>query len=296
MKVFTGSSNPTLAKKLAQTLKVPFGKVKLSRFSNGEARVWIQDKHPHEAAVIVQSLAPQPDQSLVEFTLIIDALKRFGVKKVIAVMPYLGYSKQDKVFRPGEPLSAKVIVQMLQTAAFDQLITFDLHNQAIVGFFNQPIIQLSAQSLFLNHFAQLKTQDTLIVAPDAGSAKSSAQLAQKLGLEVVYIDKARDLVSGKVSIKGISRSVKGKQLIIMDDMIVTGGTLIKAAEFLKKKGAVQIFVGATHHLYVPGTQAKISASPIDQLIVSDTIQAPKQYNKLKIISVAPLLAAAIKKL
>ena len=296
MFVFSGSSNQKLAKKIAQNLKCKLGKVKLDRFPNGEARVRIKEKTANKTAIIVQSFSLPVDKHIIEFCLLCDALKRLGAKKIIAVIPWLGYSKQDKVFRSGEPLSVKVITQIIQTAPFDKVIIFDLHNQSIIGFFDKPIIQLSTQTLFLDFFKKIiKTDNFMVIAPDAGSIKNSTAFAGKLGLPIAYIDKERDLLTGKVKIHGISKKITDKNLIIVDDMISTGSTLVETAKFLKKQGGKKIYVAATHHLFVPQVQAKLKASPIDKLLISDTIENKSPSSKfLSIVSVAKLIADAIK--
>lgn len=296
MKIFSGTSNQKLALKLTKELKVKLGKINISRFANNECRVSIKEKDVNTTAVILQSLSNPPDTHIIEFCLIADAVKRLGAKKLIAIIPYLGYSKQDKIFKGGEPLSVKVVAQIIQTSSFSKIITIDLHNQAIVGFFEKPVIQLSANKMFLNYFSKLKDSNTIVIAPDAGAIKNSTDFANKLNLEVAYIDKIRDLSTGKVKIRGLSRDITNKKIIMIDDMISTGSTLIASAKYLKKKGAKSIIAGITHHLYVEGTQEKIERSKIDKLIVTDTIKKPKgvKYKKLKIISVAKLTAEALK--
>jgi len=290
MLIFSGSSNKNIAKKLAKELKIRLGKIELSRFANDEARVWIKEKKVGRKAVVVQSLSQPTDHHLIEFCLICDALKRKGVKEIIGVIPWLGYSKQDKVFREGESLSVKVIAKMLQVAGLEKIVTFDLHNLAILGFFDIPLINLSANQLFIEHFKSKVDENTIVVAPDAGAVKSSSSFAQKLGVDVTYIDKKRDLNSGKVMIKGVSGKVKGKNVLIVDDMLATGETLIETAKFLKKEKVQSIKVAVTHHLYVDGVQEKIDKSKIDELMVTDTVKQKDKSNKLKIISVVGMLA------
>lgn len=292
--VFSGSSNQTLAKKLAKELKTRLGKVELSRFSNDEARVWINETNPGKTAVLVQSLSAPTDQNLVEFCLIADALNRLGVKKIIAVIPWLGYSKQDKVFRPGEPLSVKVIAKMLQVVPLEKVITFDLHNLAIPGFFEVPVINLSGRKVFRELMSKTITDNTVIAAVDAGSVKSSERFSDDLGgVPLVYMNKVRDLVTGKVVFKSISEKVLGKNVLIKDDLISSGSTLVEAARFLKSNGAAKIDVCATHHLYVPGAQEKLDKSAINQIIVTDTVEPKSKPKKLKVISVAAMIAAEI---
>lgn len=294
MFIFSGSSNQTLAKRLAKELGTRLGKIELSRFSNDEARVWINEANPGKQAVLVQSLSAPTDEHLVEFCLIGDALQRLGVKRIIAVIPWLGYSKQDKVFRQGEPLSVKVIAKMLQVVPLEKVITFDLHNLAIPGFFEVPVVNLSGRKLFRDLISKKVTSETVIAAVDAGSVKSSERFSDDLGgVTIVYMNKMRDLVSGKVVFKSISEPVKGKRVIIKDDLISTGSTLVEAAKFLHKDGAASIEVCATHHLYVPGAQAKLDQSPLKSLMVTDTIEPQSKSKKLHIVSVAATIAAEI---
>ncbi len=289
MMIFSGLSNQSLAKKIAGELEVDLGKVEITRFANDEARVWVKESKVEKEVVVIQSLSQPTDHNLVEFCLLCDALKRMGVREITAVIPWMGYSKQDKVFRAGEPLSVKVIAKMLQVVDLEKIITFDLHNLSILGFFEVPVVNLSARDLFLDYFKKQVSQKTLVVAPDAGAVKASTSFADSLGVGVAYIDKKRDLKTGEVSIKGISREVKGTEVIIVDDMVVTGGTLIKTAEFLKKQGVKSVKVGATHHLYVPRTQEKLDKSVIDEVVVTDTIEQKVKSKKLKILSVAKIV-------
>lgn len=294
MLVFSGSSNQTLAKKIAQELKTRLGKIELTRFSNDEARVHVAESKPGREAVLVQSLSIPVDQNLVEFCLLADALNRLGVKKIIAVIPWLGYSKQDKVFRPGEPLSVKVIAKMLQVVPLDKVITFDLHNLAIPGFFEVPVINLSGRKVFRELMSKTITDKTVIAAVDAGSVKSSERFSDDLGgVALVYMNKIRDLVTGKVVYKSMSESVEGKAVLIKDDLISTGSTLVEAAKFLKTNGAKTIDVCATHHLYVPGAQEKLDESAINQILVTDTIEPKSKSKKLKVVSVAKIIAEEI---
>jgi ribose-phosphate pyrophosphokinase len=289
MMIFSGSSNPALAEKVSQAASIPIGEVELSRFANDEARVWIQNERVDREVALIQSLSRPTDQHLVEFTLMADALKRIGVREITAVIPWLGYSKQDKVFRPGEPLSVKIIAQILQTVRLERVITFDLHNLAILGFFEVPVVNLSSKQLFIDFFKSRIDERTVVVAPDAGAVKNSTAFAYELGLDVAYINKKRDLVTGDVFIQGINRDIADHRVIIVDDMIVTGSTLIEVAAFLKAHGARSVEVAATHHLYVPGVQEKLDGSEVDLLVVTDTIKPQATSAKLQVLSVAGLI-------
>jgi ribose-phosphate pyrophosphokinase len=285
MQIFSGSSNRDLAEKIAKILGTKLGEMEISQFANGETRVWVKEKKIEKSVIVVQSLSSPTNEHLVEFCLICDALQRGGATDIAAVIPWMGYSKQDKVFRVGEPLSAKVVAQIIQTTKIKKLITFDLHNRAIMGFFDIPTIELSAKSIFLEYFRSRITDKMIVVAPDAGSVKSSSNFARELKLPIAYMDKRRDYLTGKVDVMGMSGEVKGQHVVIVDDLIVTGCTIIEAAKYLKAQGALTVTVAATHHLYVPGAQEKLVASDIGEIVVTDTVQ-PTNGGKLKILSVA----------
>ena len=289
MTVYSGSSNQPFAEEYAQHHSLSLGKVEISRFENSELRVRVLDAEVESQVTLIQSLSHPTNDHLVEFCLIADALKRAGAKQINAIIPYIGYSKQDKVFRAGEPLSVKVIANMLQTAPIDRITTFDLHNPSIVGFFDIPLVNIYARPAFLEYFRPTLGERAIVVAPDAGSMKNSTQFAVELGLQVAYIDKKRDLSTGKVEIIGMSREVEGFDCILIDDMISTGSTLIEVSRFLKSRGARSVRIGVTHHLYIDGVQEKIEASDIDELVVSNTIARKITGKKLKEVSVVGLI-------
>lgn len=302
MQIFAGSSNLQLAKKMAELVGTALGELEISQFANGETRVWIKEKKVEKSVVLVQSLSTPTNENLVEFCLICDALRRGGATEITAVIPWMGYSKQDKVFRPGEPLSAKVVAQILQVARPSRIITVDLHNRATLGFFDMPITELSAKPLLVEYFRAKVKEGTVVVAPDAGSVKASTAFATEIGVPVVYVDKKRDLVTGEVKVLGMSRSVKGLNVIIVDDNVFTGSTLLETAKELKEAGAKSIRVGLTHHLYVPGVQEKLEKSEIDEIVVTDTVargatneKAEKRNSKLKVLSVSSLIVDEIAK-
>jgi len=296
MYVFGGSAGIGLAKKIAGLTGAKLGETEVTYFANGEMRVWVKAKNVGRSAVVIQSFTVPVNGNIVQFCFLCDALYRMGVHDITAVIPWLGYSKQDKVFRPGEALSVKVVAKMIQVVPLSRIITLDLHNLAILGFFEIPVTNLSAQTLFVEYFRKQIDDKTIVVAPDAGAVKNSTAFAAELGLPVAYLDKHRDLASGEVTVSGISRSVKGSGVLITDDMIVTGETLVETAKYLKREGAKSICVAATHHLYVPGAEDKIEKSGIDEVVVTDTIARPagEKSRKLIVLSVATLVADALK--
>lgn len=291
MKVFSGSSNPQLAEKVAKKLGVRMGEVELSRFSNDEARVWIKEKQVPKKVVLLQSLSQPTDHNLVEYVLMVDALKRMGVREIIAVIPWFGYSKQDKVFRKGEPLSAQVMAEIVQTGEVKKIITFDLHSKEIERFFKVPLINLSAKSILIDEFRKIK--NAVVAAPDLGAKKPSANVARELGFELVVIEKKRDLNTGMVEVMKMKGEVKNKQVLIFDDMIATGSTVLETTKLLFKKGAKSVQVAVVHHLYVNGAQKAIDKSKIKRLVVTDTINPFEKSKKLKVLSVAGLIAEEI---
>lgn len=289
MQIFAGSSNPELAKKIADLLKIKLGEIEISKFPNGEIRVWVKEPKIEKEVILVQSLSTPTNDHLIEFCLICDALRRGGATDITAVIPWMGYSKQDKVFRSGEPLSAKVIAQIIQVGHVSKIITFDLHNKATLGFFEIPVMDLTAKPLLIEYFRKGVGESTVVVAPDAGAVKASNAFATELGVPIVYMDKKRDLVTGEVSVLGMSRSVEGADVIIVDDNVFTGSTLLETAKELKKSGAKSIRVGLTHHLYVSGVQDKLDNSEIDEIVVTDTVALGDEGKKLKILSVGSMV-------
>lgn len=295
MQIFSGSSNRKLAIKIAELMRTPLGDIEISNFANGETRVWIKEQKIEKQVVLVQSLSTPTNEHLVEFNLICDALHRGGASEIIAVIPWMGYSKQDKVFRNGEPLSAKVVAQIIQSARPSKIITIDLHNRATLGFFDCPIVELTAKPLLIKYFEKVINEKTVVVAPDSGAVKASTDMAVYLKVPVVYIDKKRDLETGEVEVVGMSSDVTGAEVIIFDDNVFTGSTLLATAKELKKAGAKSIKVGLTHHLHVEGVQEKIEESEIDEIVVSDSVseKGEGKSKRLKILSVAQMIVDEI---
>lgn len=292
MKIFSGSANEKLAKEIAKKLSTKLGEVEISRFSNNEARIWIKDKNINNQAVVVQSFSNHPDEKIIEFCLLCDALKRMGIRDIVGVIPWFAYCVQDKVFRPGESLSSKVVAKIIQNTRINKVVTIDLHNETIAGFFDIPFVHLSAVPVFIDYF-KTKANFDLIVSPDVGGLKRATRFAQVLDLPLATINKKRDLATGKVKILGVNAKIQGRSVIIVDDFVSTGQTLMESAKFLKNKGVKSVSACLTHHFYIAGVQKKIEASKLDMLYVTDTIQSPLntiKYKKLKILSVAKLIA------
>jgi len=291
MKLISGSSNPQLAANIAQQLNIPIIKCKIDRFSNGEKRIWINDELRGENVALVQSFTHPVDEHIIETLLIIDALERLDVRHINLVIPWMGYSLQDKVFRPGEPISAKVIADLISNAYVKRVLLMDLHNDSIPAFFNIPTNYLSGLDIFTQCVKDnFDLDQTVIASPDFGGLKRARTFAKKLGLDLVNIDKTRDLTTGKVTAVNLHGDVQGKIVVTLDDVIVSGDTVIKAAECLKQNGAKKVIFLSSHGLLTDNAAAKLQDSNIDQVIITNTIAHDQLPAKFEVLDVASVFA------
>lgn len=293
-KLFSGTANLSLAQKVAKELGVELGKVEVIRFADTEARVWVSDDIKGKNVLLIQSICPPVDQNLVEFLLLADALKRGKPKKLIAVVPYYGYARQDKIFRPGEALSSQVVAGFIESARFEKLITIHLHSLLILDFFKIPVIHLSTASVFAQTLASLKgTSDWVITAPDQVAQGCVAELSKILKLPTAFLEKTRDYSQkDEPETTGLVGKVKGKNVLMFDDLSSTGGTIVNGAKMLKDNGAEKIYVALSHMVVEAAADRIIQEKSITKLFVTDTIpQVPKK--KMKVVSVASLIARAI---
>ena len=293
--LFSGTSNEPLAQKVASSIGVSLGAIEITRFMDNECRVYITQAVKGKDIFVLQSLSAVADQHLVELSLMGQAAKSLGARRVTAVIPWMGYSKQDKAFRRGEAVSASLVAKFIEVAGFDRVITCELHSENVVPFFHIPVREFTTHELLGKVLASRPGLEATVVSPDAGGKSRSARFAKTVGLPIVYLEKDRDKATGKVTVTGISGDVGGRDAVIFDDIINTGATAIKTSAFLKVHGAKRIFFLATHAVLAGDAAEKLAASPIDQVVVTDTIAIPKEkrFNKLTIVSVAPLLADAI---
>lgn len=287
-----------MAQKVAKELGVILGKAEIIRFADTESRVWVEEDIQDKIVFVLQPFSPPVDENLVEFLLLIDALKRLRPKKMIAIVPYYGYGRQDKVFRKGEALSAQVVADLIEAAGFEKLITIHLHSLRILKYFKIPVVHLSTASICSQVFSSLKNEnkDWVAVAPDEVAQKEVKKFAQPLGITTAYIEKKRDYTKKDKhrSIK-VTGQIKGKNCVMFDDLSSTGGTIVHGAKLLKEKGAKKIIAALSHLVVGEAAEKIVAEKTISQLIITDTISYPGQKpTKLKIISVAPLLAEAIK--
>lgn len=292
--VFSGSANIELGKEIAKLLGEALGKVKISRFSNGEIYIRYLESVRGADTFVIQTLGKDVNDNLMELLIMIDALKRASAKRVTAVIPHYGYSRQDKKSAAREPITAKLVADLLTVAGVDRVVAMDLHAGQIQGYFNIPFDHMSALPLFINYFEKKNLKKMVIISPDVGRVKTINAIADKLDVPLAILYKRRPAhnVAEVINIVG---EVKGMSAIIVDDMIDTGGTLCQGADALKENGAERIYACATHPILSGDAVAKIEKSPIEELIVTNTIplDKSKKSKKIKILSIAPLLANTI---
>lgn len=296
MKVLSGSAHPQLARAIAQQLQTKLVEREISYFPNGEKRIHLTAKIKNETVFIIQPTIK--DEDLIELVLLADAACRKGARKIIAVIPWFGYSPQVKVYRPGESLSALVMAKILAGSGVDKVMIVDPHAEALKKFFALPVHFLSAQELFVSALKRKITSQTVIVTLDAGAKERSSQLARALKLPLVFLKKTpRDRQTGRVEFISLQGQVQGKEALFFDDFVSTGQTLIKAAKFLKKEGAQKTIACVTHYLAVAGLAKKLAASSLDEILVTNSLPINRQrrFKKLKVVSLAPLLAKSIRK-
>lgn len=294
--ILSGTSNQPLATSVARLLKKTTGQIEITRFMDGECRVWVKEDVRDKHVFVFQSLSMVADQFLVELCLIGQALKQQKAKKITVIIPWMGYSKQDKEFRKGEAVSISLVSKFIEAAGFDNVITIELHSETIVPYFHIPVKEISTHDLFAREFlSKEKKENMVVVSPDMGGKARSERFARSVGLPIVYIDKKRNKETGDVKVLGVSESVDNRDVIIYDDIINTGATVIKTSEFLKNNGARSVHFLATHAVLAGPAVERLQASPLDDVIVTDTILIPKekQFKNLSVISVAPIIASDI---
>ncbi|MDP2585588.1 MAG: ribose-phosphate pyrophosphokinase, partial [Candidatus Levybacteria bacterium] len=273
MKIFSGASNKPLAQKVAKNLGLQLSGLEIFVFPDGEKRIRILDKVLDEDVVVVQSTSPEPDKSYMELFFIVDALKRSGANRIKAVIPYLGYQRQDHVFRDGEAVSLEVITTLLKWGGVDDVVSFDLHSIRIPEIFEIKLSHLSALSIFADKIREIGG-DAVLVSPDMGGIRRIKILSKMLNnMPFVIIKKDRDLATGKVTTSGIDGEVK-ENAIIVDDMISTGRTITGASDLLKKNGAKNIYVFATHAVFSDKAPKILQESGAEKIYVTDTIFVP----------------------
>ncbi|MFA4986540.1 MAG: ribose-phosphate pyrophosphokinase [Candidatus Brocadiia bacterium] len=298
MVVISGSSNLPLSKGICSYLGIPLGNAEVSRFPDGEIKVVIQQDVRGLDVFIIQPTCHPVNESVMELLIMIDALRRASADRITAVIPYYGYARQDRKHEGRVPISAKLVANLLISAGANRILAMDLHASQIQGFFDIPCDHLSGVVVFAPIFKTFDRHNTVVMSPDIGSIKIARDFGDRLGMALAVIDKRRDF-DGQIEMPHIIGSVEGKTVLLVDDMITTGGTLCMAATALKSAGAKEIICAATHPVLVGSCIEKINASAIDRVYVTDTIQLGAKaalLPKCEVVSVAPLLGESIRRI
>jgi ribose-phosphate pyrophosphokinase len=296
IKVFSGNANRPLAEEICHHLGIEIGKAQTGHFSDGEFNFQILENVRGEDCFLVQPTCPPVDSNAMELLIMLDAFRRSSAKRITAVIPYYGYARKDRKDRPRVPISSKLVANLITEAGADRVLLFDLHAGQIQGFFDIPADHLFAAPVLVGHFQALELPNLTVVAPDAGGVERARAYAKRLDAELAIIDKRRDSERlGEVEVLHVIGEVEGRTALIVDDMVDTAGTLVKAAEALKENGAKSVLASATHAVLSGPAVQRIEGSPIEQLVVTNTIPdgVASGSAKIKCLSVAKLLAEAI---
>jgi len=297
--LFTGNANPALAREIAQTLGVELGKAKVGRFSDGEVDVEIQQNVRARDVFVVQPTCAPTNEFLMELLIMVDAFKRASARRITAVIPYFGYARQDRRPRSTRvPISAKVVANLLETVGVERLLTMDLHADQIQGFFDIPVDNIYASPVLLSDVKSKAYPNLVVVSPDVGGVVRARALAKQLGSDLAIIDKRR--AAANVSeVMHVIGDIEGRNCVIMDDMIDTAGTLVKAAEVLKERGANRVFAYCTHPVFSGPAIERIATSQLDEVVITNTIALSKAAlacKKIRQLSVAFLFAETIRRI
>lgn len=295
--LFSGRANPELANKIAKHIGVPLGKMELSSFSDKEMYVRINENVRGKDVFLIQPTSPPANENLMELLIMIDAFQRASARRITAVISYYGYGRQDRKDEPRVPITAKLVANLVTTAGADRVLAIDLHAAQIQGFFDIKVDHLFAAPVFVDYFISKNLKNLVILSPDMGGIRRARAYANRLDASLAVIDKRRT-GANKAEVLNVVGKVKGKQILIVDDMIDTGGTLIAAVRALIKKGVQEIYVSATHPILSGSAYEMIESSSLKELVVTDTIplKQEKAKTKIKVLSVAPLLGEAIRRI
>jgi ribose-phosphate pyrophosphokinase len=295
LKIFSGSANPALAADICRRMRTKLGSCLIDRFSDGELRIKINENVRGTDTFNIQPTYATAD-NILELLMLIDAARRASARRITAVIPYFGYSRQERKDQPRVPISAKLVANLIATAGADRVLTLDLHAEAIQGFFDIPVDHLYAMPVIIRHIKRLGLRDLVVVAPDTGGANRARAFAKRLGANIplAFIDKRRPMAN-QVEVLNVVGDVAGRHCLIVDDIMDTGRTLTKVAEILKRNGARDVYASATHPMLSGGAVECLNGSCIKQLVVTDTIPLgpEKRLPSIVVLSIAKLLADAI---
>jgi ribose-phosphate pyrophosphokinase len=297
--LFTGNANRVLAQEMAASLGVELGRAMVGRFSDGESTVEIQQNVRARDVFVIQSTCAPTNDNLMELLIMVDALKRASARRITAVMPYFGYARQDRRPRSTRvPISAKVVANLLETVGVERVLTMDLHADQIQGFFDIPVDNIYASPVLLADLKSKSYRDLVVVSPDVGGVVRARALAKQLGCDLAIIDKRRPTANVS-EVMHVIGEIEGRNCVIMDDMIDTAGTLVKAAEVLKERGAKSVYAYCTHSVFSGPAIERIAKSALDEVVITNTIplsDAAKACKKIRQLSVAFLFAETIRRI
>ena len=297
LKLITGNANRPLAEEIARDLRIPLADAEVSRFSDGEVFVQINENVRGADVFVIQPTCPPVNDNLMELLVMIDALKRASARRITAVLPYYGYARQDRKAQPRVPITAKLVADLLTAAGTHRLLALDLHAGQIQGFFDIPVDHLFAAPVMIDYLGKKDLTDPVVVAPDAGGVERARAMAKRIRAGLAIIDKRREGTNVSVFMHLIGE-VKGKDVVVIDDMIDTGGTLIQAVDALKREGARRILACGVHPVLSGPAIARIEGSALEEVIVTNSIPVgpEKRNKKITVLTVAPLLAEAIRRI
>lgn len=294
IKIFSGSASRYLAEKISDFFGSPLGEVELLKFSDGEMQVHYKESIRGSDIFIVQSTFP-PSDNLMELLLLVDAAKRASANQVIVVMPYYGYARQDRKFMARVSIGAKLVANLLVAAGADRIVTMDLHAGQIQGFFDLPFDHLDATAVFVPYIKSLRLDNLVIASPDIGGSPRARKYSGYLNADLIIVDKHRERPN-EVATMQVIGDPTGKNVVLVDDLVDTAGTLTKAADILMEKGAVSVRAMATHPILSGPAYDRIAGSKLVELVVTDTIPLKQQHEKIRVLSVAPLFAKCFRKI
>lgn len=294
LKIFSGTANPDLAKKICDFLKVPLGDLLVSRFSEGEIRIKINEDVRGRDIFIVQPTCPPVNDNVIELLIMIDAFRRASARRITAVLPYYGYARQDRKDQPRVPITAKLMANIITTAGANRVLSMDLHAQQIQGFFDIPVDHLYALPVIVNYVRQKNLKDLMVVSPDVGGIKMARAFAKALGTDLAVVDKRR-WGPNEVEVMNLIGEVKGRSVLIPDDMISTGGSMVQAVGAILKAGATEVYACCSHGILSGNAVQNLQNSPLKEVIITDSIPLPpeKRVSKITVLPVGPLLGDAI---
>ncbi|MDE1888658.1 MAG: ribose-phosphate pyrophosphokinase [Planctomycetota bacterium] len=296
LKIFSGNANPALAKKICEHLSIQLGDASVGRFPDGEIDLKVNEDVRGADVFLIQPTCPPVNENLTELLIFMDCLKRASATRITAVLPYYGYARKDRKDEGRVPITAKLVANLITEAGADRVLTVDLHAAQIQGFFDIPVDHLLAFPVLSKYFERLKADDLVVVTPDVGGIKLVRNYSKKLGVKMAIVDKRR-VGPDETEIGFVIGEVANKNVVMMDDLIATGGSIAQASKVLKERGAKDIYVGATHPVFCGAAVEKLSAAPIKEIVVTDTIplneKAKSLGDKIKILSISGLLGDAI---